>query len=105
TDATPAVLNRARSRLPLTILHEPKPGKNGALNRAIDAARGRLLVFTDDDVEPDSRWVAEYVAAADRWPADSIFCGPVIPRFSPETPEWLTTHPRLSSGAFAAVLS
>jgi glycosyltransferase involved in cell wall biosynthesis len=104
TDATPAVLNRARSRLPLTVLHEPRPGKNAALNRALEAARGRLLLFTDDDVEPDSRWLTEYLAAAGRWPADSIFCGPVIPRFPPDTPEWLETHPRLASGAFVRFL-
>jgi glycosyltransferase involved in cell wall biosynthesis len=104
TDATPAVLNRARSRLPLTVLHEPRPGKNGAINRALEAARGRLLLFTDDDVEPDSGWLSEYRAAAGRWPAYAIFGGPVIPKFPPETPDWLKTHPRLVKGAFAKFL-
>src|SRR5262249_61120030 len=102
TDATPAVLARARSRLPLIALHEPRPGKNYAVNRALAAARGELLIFTDDDVEPDPRWVAEHVAAARRWPDHAIFGGPVIPKLPPETPAWIREHPRLAAGAFAA---
>lgn len=102
TDATPAVLERARSRLPLTALHEARPGKNRAINRGLEAARGRLLVFTDDDVEPVTCWLTGYLAAARRWPEYSIFGGPVVPRFPPETPQWLREHERLADCAFAA---
>jgi glycosyltransferase involved in cell wall biosynthesis len=59
TDKTADVLERAGKRLPLLALHEPAPGKNRAINRALAAGRGELLIFTDDDVEPDAGWVQE----------------------------------------------
>ena len=34
-DDTPFVLTRAREQLPLVTLHEPRPGKNRALNSAL----------------------------------------------------------------------
>jgi len=92
TDATAAVLARAADALPLRALAEPQPGKNRALNRALPAARGALLVFTDDDVEPVPRWLAEYAGAARRWTAHAVFGGPVIPRLPIGTPDWLRDH-------------
>jgi GT2 family glycosyltransferase len=36
---------------------EPRPGLNWARNRAILAARGEIIAFTDDDVMVDAGWV------------------------------------------------
>jgi len=102
TDATPAVLERSRGRLPLIALYEPVAGKNRAINRALAVARGELLIFTDDDVEPDAGWLTEYLEAARRWRKYSIFGGPVIPKFPPDTPLWLQEHRGLADCAFAA---
>jgi glycosyltransferase involved in cell wall biosynthesis len=93
TDETAAVLERAAAHLPLVVIGEPEAGKNRALNRALDAARGRLLVFTDDDMELAPDWLAGYCAAADRWPEYSIFCGPITPIYPDATPAWLREHP------------
>jgi len=41
----------------LYYLHVPKPGKSHALNLAIAVARGRVMLFTDDDVEPADSWL------------------------------------------------
>jgi glycosyltransferase involved in cell wall biosynthesis len=38
-------------------LHEPIQGKCRAINRAIGAARGDVILFTDDDVLPGKDWV------------------------------------------------
>lgn len=92
TDRTAEVLRTAAARLPLHALTESAPGKNRALNRALPLARGRLLVFTDDDVVPEPRWIAELVAAAGRWPDHAIFGGRILPIFPPETPTWLREH-------------
>jgi glycosyltransferase involved in cell wall biosynthesis len=89
TDETPSVLARAAERLPLQALHEPSPGKNRALNRALAVARGELLIFTDDDVIADPGWIASMVAAARRWPDATIFGGRVLLAFPPGTPGWL----------------
>jgi glycosyltransferase involved in cell wall biosynthesis len=92
TDRTPEVLREAAERLPLEWVTEPAAGKNRALNRALPLARGRFLVFTDDDVVPEPEWIAELVAAADRWPHHRIFGGRIVPIFPTETPEWLERH-------------
>ena len=47
--------------LPLRVLHEPKRGKAYALNTGIAAARGEVLVFTDDDVRVPSDWLGSMV--------------------------------------------
>ncbi len=92
SDRTPDVLRAAAATLPLEWVTERAPGKNPALNRALPLARGRLLVFTDDDVVPEPRWIAELVAAAARWPDHAIFGGRILPIFPPETPDWLQRH-------------
>ena len=89
TDGTPAVLEKAQGSLPLVAVSEPRPGKNRAMNRALEVARGALLIFSDDDVIPGPGWVREMAGAADRWPAHGILGGPVLLAFPTGTPEWL----------------
>ncbi len=48
--------------VPLSLIHEPKPGKNRAVNRALDEARGDILVFTDDDIRPERSWLRLLIA-------------------------------------------
>lgn len=88
-DETPAVVARAGAHLPVVALREPRAGQNRARNRALEVARGELLVFTDDDVVPDPRWLAELIGATRRWPDHNIFCGRISPLYPAETPEWL----------------
>src|SRR5690242_5330114 len=57
TDATPEVVGvRARSEHgpPVRYLHVPERGKSVAVNRALEAAAGEIIAFTDDDVTPES---------------------------------------------------
>lgn len=44
------------------LLHEPWPNKSRALNRALRAATGEVLLFTDDDVRPPRTWVQDMAA-------------------------------------------
>lgn len=37
--------------------HEARPGKSRALNLAVGQAKGDVLLFTDDDVEPAANWI------------------------------------------------
>jgi GT2 family glycosyltransferase len=57
TDATGNVLARFQRACPwpALLIREPSPGASRALNRGLARARGRILVFTDDDcyAEPD----------------------------------------------------
>jgi glycosyltransferase involved in cell wall biosynthesis len=92
TDDTGAVLAEFSRRLPLAVLHEPRPGKNAALNRGLELARGELLVFTDDDVLAERGWLQAHTRAARDWPEASIFAGRIVPRFPEGTPRHLQEH-------------
>lgn len=96
SDGTAAVVARFADRLPLRALVEKAPGKARAVNRGLDTAAGRLVLFTDDDITVCREWIAELTRAARDWAAVSVFCGPIVPRFPAETPAWLRGH------AFAA---
>jgi hypothetical protein len=86
TDATDAVLARHATRLPLRRLAEPRQGHAHARNRAVRAAAGSLILWTDDDVLVDSGWLAGYVQAARDWPHATFFGGPIEPLFERPPP-------------------
>ncbi len=90
TDDTAARLAAYLDRLPLTILSEPVPGKNRALNTALPHFRGGLIVLTDDDVLPRADWLVRLQQAADDQPDRSLFGGTVLPHWSRPRPSWLT---------------
>ena len=103
-DETKRVLDRFSTELPLVALEERRTGKNCALNRALGHARGRLLVFTDDDVRLSPDWLAALVAASHRHPRASVFGGPIEPAFPPGTPAWIRSPDfPLASEAFGAL--
>jgi glycosyltransferase involved in cell wall biosynthesis len=102
-DETPRVLERFKATLPLIVLSVPSPGKNRALNRALEMACGRLLFFTDDDVIVSPGWLSALATAAERWPAAAIFGGPIEPVFPPDTAAWIRDPDFvLASEAFGA---
>jgi glycosyltransferase involved in cell wall biosynthesis len=100
TDETPQVLTELKPSLPLVELYEPRPGKSLALNQAIGIARGRLLVFTDDDVSPSPKWISELVRAATEYKTATVFCGPITPQLDRPAPDWLFRS-RFAAIAFA----
>src|SRR4029453_15307423 len=58
TDNTSAVLeNFQLPTIPIRPLTEPRRGKAHALNTGLAAARGKVLLFTDDDVRPAQDWI------------------------------------------------
>ncbi|MEB3047741.1 glycosyltransferase [Rhizobium mulingense] len=80
-DATSELLHRYDQRLPITVLDHPSPGKSGALNAALDVAKGTLLVMTDDDVEANPDWLSKIAACADANPEFGIFGGQILPNW------------------------
>ena len=89
TDATPEVLARHANHLPLVVVHEPTPGHSHARNRAVAAARGELVVWTDDDVLVGPDWLTHVVRAAKDQPWADYFGGPVRPWFAEPPPRWV----------------
>ncbi len=61
TDGTPVELRRiaAASRMKITLVTEPHPGLAAARNAGMERARGRILVFIDDDCEIDRTYLSD----------------------------------------------
>jgi glucosyl-dolichyl phosphate glucuronosyltransferase len=101
TDSTDEVLARYGSRLPLRRLFESKPGQSSARNTAIQASRGDMILWTDDDALVHEDWLAAYCRAFAKWPDAAIFGGPVDPWFEGTPPHWLTRIWGQVAGAYA----
>src|SRR5580765_3816192 len=66
TDATRSVVAQAAATAgapSIAHLFVGQPGKSHAVNAALQAARGDLIAFTDDDVLPDPNWIAALAGA------------------------------------------
>jgi succinoglycan biosynthesis protein ExoM len=73
-----------------------------ARNEAISVARGDWLAMIDDDELPENDWLAQLRSAQQCYSAAVVFA-PVVPRYLPDTPDWLIKggyfdRPRLASG-------
>jgi glycosyltransferase involved in cell wall biosynthesis len=101
TDATPMVLDEFRARLPIVDTTELRPGHANARNRAIEAASGDVILWTDDDVLVHPDWLCAYEQAFEQWPQAGIFGGPIVPRFEGDVPAWLQRSWHLCGSAFA----
>ncbi len=89
-DGTLEWLHERRADFPvsLRIESEKTPGVSLARNLAIASARGRVVLFTDDDVTCRPGWLQAHVAAfAD--PSVVGTGGRILPKLPPEAPEWL----------------
>lgn len=67
-------------------VHEPCPGIAAARNAALDAAKGRVLVFIDDDELPGDSWLATLLSEHERLGGEATV-GPVEPDFEVPPPE------------------
>lgn len=79
SDETGRVLQEFAGRLPVRGLFEPVPGLSRARNCALEAARGRYICWTDDDVLLSPQWLAAYLEAFRRHPDAALFGGPIAP--------------------------
>lgn len=96
TDNTDEIIQKHSQALPIKRLFEPKQGHSNARNCAIDHAQGELMLWTDDDVLVDSRWLVEYGVEAKKSPHVGYFGGTVDPWFEVSPPSWILHHlPRL----------
>jgi glycosyltransferase involved in cell wall biosynthesis len=92
TDATASVVRRHGETVAgghVTRVVEPEPGLSPARNRGVAAARGDLLLFTDDDVLVEPGWI-DAMCAGFGEPDVVAVAGRVGPWWPREPPRWLT---------------
>jgi glycosyltransferase involved in cell wall biosynthesis len=78
---------------------EGRQGKSFALNTGINAARGAVLAFTDDDVTVHPQWLWELKKTFDTYECMGAG-GKIIPVFEEKGPSWLrldVPHPFLNA--------
>jgi glycosyltransferase involved in cell wall biosynthesis len=94
SDNTKEVIKSFTDKLPIRYLFEARPGKNCALNKALnEASLGELVVFTDDDVEPKQNWLQTIVSVSHRWPDYKVFGGEIrIVWPTRNIPEWVNSR-------------
>lgn len=102
TDDTSSVVEAYRDVLPIRYVFEPRQGLSYARNRAVQEAGGGLVIFTDDDVRVDPRWLAEYAAAERRFPDATFFGGTIDLHFPCAPPRWLRNNLGRFRTAYAA---
>jgi glycosyltransferase involved in cell wall biosynthesis len=90
SDNTAEVVKEYETRLPLSYLREPRPGKSCALNKALrECAPKEIVVFTDDDVTPAPNWFQQIVSSVNKWPGIGAFGGKVEVAWPDnKRPEW-----------------
>ena len=76
---------------PLHYLFEAEQGRSPALNAGIRAARGEIIVTTDDDVRVEPEWLDRAAAALDARGCDYVG-GRVLPIWGGPRPTWLPDH-------------
>src|SRR5215218_6626003 len=82
TDETDAVVLSFEHRLPIKLVQERTPGLSYARNRALHAATGEIILWTDDDVIVARDWISRILDGFDAQAADVVF--------GPSTPIWQT---------------
>jgi len=101
TDDTAHVIEQFADRIDLITSYEPRQGHSHARNRAIEIADSDWLIWTDDDVCPDSDWLAAYDLAIKQYPECAFFGGPIRVRFEGTPPAWIRDNWDKLKGCYA----
>jgi glycosyltransferase involved in cell wall biosynthesis len=103
-DDTPHVVEAAARTfpVPLRYVFEPEAGRSAALNSGFRAARGEILVTTDDDVRVEPDWLDRIAAGFEAHGCDYIG-GRVVPVWPGEVPDWLPARNEVLCGVIAVL--
>jgi len=103
TDDTRRVVDKHAGSLPLRPLFEEQAGLSHARNRAVDATKGDLLIWADDDIRVCPQWLEQYAAASANHADAAFFGGPIEPTFDEEPPPWLQRAMRCAEPVFGKI--
>lgn len=95
TDDTLNVCNKftkifENKKIPFNVIKETSLGLSFARNTACNKAKGKYIIFLDDDSHPSECFLREYKKAVDLFPTCGIAGGTIIPRWgNGQAPAWL----------------
>jgi glycosyltransferase involved in cell wall biosynthesis len=94
TDGTSQHVERVaeKSEKPVRLISEPRLGLHNARHAGALAARGEILIFTDDDATFDPDWIRAYGEAFIKHPEMMAAGGPVRPFWDMPPPQWLVDY-------------
>jgi glycosyltransferase involved in cell wall biosynthesis len=102
SDATPAVIARARARATraFEVVDQANAGLASARNAGIARARGERIIFIDDDVLPLPNFVEEHLRSHDRTPRNIVRGGAINVENFDELPPPIWTLRNYSANYF-----
>jgi len=71
---------------PVVYTHIPQPGVSNARNGALDVARGRYIIFIDDDMEATDGYIDTFLRVAETYKAAIVFLPAVAAMPNPDDP-------------------
>jgi glycosyltransferase involved in cell wall biosynthesis len=89
TDDSLRMLREIAAELPMTIVSEPRRGKNIALNAGLSLAEGDVLVLTDDDVILPTDWLVKIQKIVTERADFDVFGGAIYPVWEDVPPTWV----------------
>ncbi|MDR0232196.1 MAG: glycosyltransferase [Dysgonamonadaceae bacterium] len=95
TDSTEELCNIFKEKYPdisFTYCVESQQGLSYARNRGIRESRGELLVYVDDDATVFPDYLKAYDDFFEKYPAEWVAGGPIIPHYETEPPQWLSYY-------------
>jgi GT2 family glycosyltransferase len=105
TDGTPHALSTLSTPLTLTVLTQAHGGPAKARNLGVAHARGSLILFLDDDVQPVDGLVAAHLEKHAQHGAAAIVIGPMSPPSDWPRPVWIRWEEEKLERQYAAMLA
>lgn len=99
TDDSLHILQQRAAKLPMTVVSEPRRGKNIALNAGLALVDGDIIALTDDDVILPADWLLAIENIAAQHTDYDIFGGAIYPVWEESPPDWVLR--RVPKGCFA----
>jgi glycosyltransferase involved in cell wall biosynthesis len=96
------VMSLAQTNSQLKYVFEKSLGLHNARHAGARAAKGDILLFTDDDATADANWIDSYLQAFRNHPLINAAGGPVEPEWEQKPEPWLTNV--VSDGKFFPAL-
>jgi glycosyltransferase involved in cell wall biosynthesis len=88
TDESLHILEQRAVKLPMTVVEEPRRGKNIALNSGLALVEGDIVSLTDDDIILPPDWLLAIESVAAQQTGYDILGGAIYPVWEEPPPDW-----------------